>query len=317
MLNYKKIIRKFKSSDKKNSVQYYVYEPTNTAPRAIVQLSHGMTEYVERYEEFADFLCEKGIVFCGNDHLGHGETVSTPEDYGFFAEENSLGYLCKDVHKLTILMKKKYGDLPYFLFGHSMGSFIARAYVLKYRDYIDGLILSGSSEAPITMDFGIKFTDNIIAKKGTRYRSETIRNLIFGNYLKKIKPAATGFEWLTRDQEIVEKYAQDEKCTFVFTASGFKDLFLMLKYVSSNKWYEKFPKDLPVFIASGDRDPVGNYGIAVKSIEKKLKKKDVSDVTLKIFPHARHEILNEINREDIFDEILLWVDDNIGKSQQM
>ncbi len=307
MNSYLKSKHTFLSSNGKQEVTYYVYTPKDTIPRGVVQLSHGMTEYVERYEDFAEFLCKYGFVFCGNDHLGHGNTARTADDYGYFSEGRGLQYLCRDVRRLTLLMKKQYRHLPYFLLGHSMGSFIARAYTIRYKNAIDGLILSGSGEATPAVHIGVRIADDIIKRKGPRYRSNLFKDLVYRSYRTPLNENQTAFDWLSRDPQIVRDYTADEKCTFLFTSSAVKELFLMLNYVSSRNWYRKFPKQLPVYIFSGDRDPVGQYGLAVKAIEKKLREQQVKDVTVNLYAGARHEILNEINREEVYRDLLHWL----------
>jgi len=318
---------KFASSNGVNTIQYYVYHPQEDAsegagllrrtargpenPRAIVQISHGMCEFIERYEDFAAFLNKNGILVCGNDHLGHGSSVDSPEDFGFFGEKDGWKYMVNDLHRLTVIMKERYPDVPYFLLGHSMGSFLARAYLSKYSHELRGALIVGTSGTNPALPMAFPVTKSAIAAKGKRYRSHLINDIAFGTYNAKFKPKRTDHDWLTRDENTVDTFEADPRCSFVFTLQGFLDLFSVLKFVSDKKWAETIPVDLPVILLSGKMDPVGQYGKGVKEVHDRLAMAGVKDLIIRLYDGCRHEILNETNKETVYQDILKWIEKRI------
>lgn len=305
-MNYIKTTGSFPSTNGKDTIAYYVYTP-KTEVRGVVQISHGMCEYIGRYEEFVDFLTGKGVAVCGNDHLGHGNSVSSTEELGFFAEEEGWQYLSKDLFRMTRRMKRQFSGVPYILLGHSMGSFVARHYITVYGDELDGAAIIGTSGGEVLEKLGLGIAKSIETVKGNHFRSEKLNRLMFGLSNERISNHRTDYDWVTRDEEIVDRYNEDAYCNFIFTASGFVDLVKLLGKVSDPVWPYLVPKDLPILIASGDADPVGNYGKGVEKVYRSLKEQDC-DVSLKIYEGARHEILNEINRRDVYKDILKWLD---------
>lgn len=311
-MNYIKSSGTFNSSNGKDLISYFIYTP-KTKVKAIFQLSHGMCEFVERYRGFAKFLCENGILFCGNDHLGHGRSVASSDDLGYFGDKDGYKFLCKDLHRFTVIMKKKYPNTPYFLFGHSMGSFIARAYVAKFGNEIDGAIFCGTSGGRFLSFLGLVFPKMTATIKGKKYRSKLINKIAFMNYNKKFKGDENGNSWLTRDKSLLERFTGSEFSNFTFTVSAFEDLMKLLTFISSKYWYSLVPKELPIFLISGGDDPLGDYGKGVEKVYNKLKDNDVKNVSLKIYEGARHEILNEINKEEVYEDILEFINFNVYK----
>ncbi len=301
----------FASSNGVNTIQYYVYHPETAAPRAIVQISHGMCEFIERYEDFALFLNEQGILVCGNDHLGHGASVRTPEEFGFFAEQDGWKHMVDDLRQLTVIMKQRYPGVPYFLLGHSMGSFLARVYLSWYAKELDGALIVGTSGPNPALPASFPITKAMIALKGNRYRSDMIRNIAFGTYNTKFKPHRTEHDWLSRDEQVVDTFEADPRCTFTFTLQGFLDLFSMLKFVSDKSWASMVPVDLPVILLSGAMDPVGQYGKGVKEVHDRLALAGIKDLIIKLYEGCRHEILNETNRETVYQDVLQWIEKHI------
>lgn len=290
----------FKSADNKSNINYYVYTPDTIKekdPDAILQISHGMCEYFERYKELCEFLNLNNIVVCGNDHLGHGDS----KELGFFAHENGFNFLSDDLYTLNRLMKKTYPEIPYILMGHSMGSFIARHYTEKYPNSIDACIYMGSGGPVPISKLGIALVKMMIKIKGEKYRSEHFYDLIFGKYDSRIDNPKSKYAWLTRDESVVEEYEEDSKTHFVFTLSGFKDLITLLDIVNRKKWFDMFPKKLPVLLISGTEDPVGNYGKGVLQVYNRLIASGCENVELKLIEGARHEVINEFGKENTYN----------------
>ena len=295
----------FLSVNKVNTISGVIYVPDST-PKGILQISHGMCEYIGRYDRFMSFLANEGYIVAGHDHLGHGQS-SEEGEYGYFGAKDGYKNLVEDLHHMTLLVKAKYGDLPYVLLGHSMGSFIARLYLSDYSGELDGAIICGTG-GPVPMSSkGIKLANFLCKKKGEFYRSQKLDRMLFGSFNDRIKPKRTPKDWLTRDEFIVDKYLQDPKCMFTFTAAGFRDLMTLSTQANIARWYESLRKDLPVLLISGDMDPVGKYGKGVAKVYERLKKTGLKDVSMILYPGARHEILNELNYREVYMDIEDWI----------
>lgn len=293
------------SSDKEHNIVYYVYTP-EIPPVAVLQIAHGMCEYTECYEEFAGYLTGLGIVVCGNDHLGHGSTA-LPEDRGFFGGTGGGDHLVDDLEGLRAVMRRRYRNLPYILLGHSMGSFVARAYIIKYTDKLDGVILSGTSGGDVPLKFGLFVSGILIKLRGERYRSRWLKNLSSKNYNTRFKAEKDADSWLSKEVEIRHKYAGDERCNFIFTVRGYNDMFRLLQRVSSEEWAPSVPKGLPIFIIGGDNDPIGSYGNGIQMVCDRLQDAGIYDLTMKLYPGCRHEILNETERGTVYSDIYDWI----------
>lgn len=279
----------------------------NTKIKGIVQIAHGMAEHHKRYEDFISYLNDNGYAVFINDHLGHGKSVSDDSQLGFFGTENGWKNLVDDVKSLTEIEKNVVPDVPVILFGHSMGSFVARLYSSMYGDLINGAIYCGTAGANPAAGIGLTVVKSIIRLKGTHHRSKLINSLAFGAYNSKIKSARTAFDWLTRDDDIVDKYIEDDYCGFLFTASGYKDLMQMIVNINNPEWFSSVRADLPIYLVAGDADPVGNYGKGIKEVYHNLVSTGHSDVTIKLFADDRHEILNEKDKNDVYRSILSWI----------
>lgn len=303
----------FKSSDGIHDIAYKVYYPVG-AIKGVVQIAHGMCEHFGRYDDFANFLAKNGYVVCGNDHLGHGNSVKDNSELGYFAEKD--GWLCvvKDMFTLTKIMKKNYKDLPYILLGHSMGSFLARAYCTKYGRHLDGVVFSGTTGIIKGVPAMLAAVDGLKAIYGDRHRSNKLNTLVFGNYNREIEDSDSPYAWISRDKQVIEEHSKDEKGMFIFTLNGFENLAKLSWYISNEKWFETYNKSLPTMFISGDADPVGQYGEGVQEVYDKLK--DYScNVKIKLYPGARHEVLNEINKQEAYDELLAFFDNCVdGKN---
>lgn len=295
------------SSDGVNTLHVYKWKGENP-PKAVVQLSHGMTEYLLRYEEFAEFLVDSGYAVVGNDHLGHGLTAKDDNDLGYFGSGKNHTVV-KDLFEVTKYIRKEWGeDIPVFLFGHSMGSFLARQYIMTYPDEMCGAIICGTGYQPaFILEMGRFLTGLIGLIKGERHRSEMLTNIAFGAYNKRIANPETVSDWLTKDKEIVAKYRADKFCTFTFTVNGYSTLFNTIKFIQKESNIRKISQSLPVFLISGAEDPVGTYGEAVKKVYENLKSHGLKDVSMKLYEGDRHEILNETDRKSVMEDILTWL----------
>lgn len=276
--------------------------------KAVFQIVHGMAEHGERYEDFAKFLCQKGFAVVVDDHMGHGKSVKSDDELGYFGDDMGWDTLVEDERTITEFIKKEIPETPIVFFGHSMGSFIAREYIRRYGtdEKIKATIFCGSSGKNPAAPIAIRLAGMIAKKKGKMHRSEFINKIAFGTYNSKIPNAKTAFDWLTSDSEIVDKYIADKYCGFLFTAAGYKDLFTILHKVSGKDWYNEVCNDIPILVTAGEDDPVGTYGKGIKEIYNGLIEAGKKDVTLRLYPAMRHEILNEKERATVYEEIADW-----------
>lgn len=294
------------SQDGINQLHCVVWEPDGEV-KGVLQISHGMVEYIERYERFAEFMTEEGFVVLGNDHLGHGKSVRD-EKFGYFAKEDASKILVDDLYQITKQMKEKYEGLPYFVMGHSMGSFIIRRYIMTYGSEVDGTIIMGTGGQPgVVLAFGKLAVKALKAIRGEHYRSRLVDYLSFSGYNRKIKNARTDKDWLTKDEGIVDAYRKDPFCSFIFTLNGFETLFSTLSFIQNKKNISKIPKELPVFFVAGEEDPVGNYGKGVKKIYKTYHTHQLKDIEIKLYESDRHELLNETDYLAVSQDILSWI----------
>lgn len=282
--------------------------PANPADiKGVIQIVHGMAEHTDRYLDVAKYLCDRGYAVIMNDHAGHGRSVKTDEDNGYFCDKDGWLRLVDDVYEVTKLAKKEYPGKKIIIWGHSMGSFLTRKYIVKYKNAVDAVILCGTSGANPGAAAGIILAGLIGTFKGKKYKSKLINNIAFGTYNKRFT-GNTGFEWLSVNEDNVTKYVADPKCGFLFSAAGYKDLFSVLKDVSSDEWYKEVPADLPIKLISGTDDPVGNYGKGVQEVYDKLKASGHKNVSIKLYPGLRHEIHNEKTNAEVYCDIADFAD---------
>jgi len=290
------------STDGKSKLHLSLWDP-ETKPVAILQIVHGMAEYVDRYENFAQYLCKRNILVVGNDHIGHGQSAN-PEDYGYFGESDGWQHFIDDVEKVRIEVDKVYPNTPHYILGHSMGSFITRCYLAKYGN-VKKAIIMGTAGANPSVGMALNMVAFLRRRHGDRYKSQMITALAFGSYNKKIKNPISPTAWITRDLDIVRKYDEDPASGFTFTLAGYADLFRLLKYMSQDECYQKAPKDVPLFICAGSSDPVGNYGQGPTEVAEKykvLRGAGDGEVTLKLYPNMLHEVLNEFGKEEVMND---------------
>ncbi len=298
----------FGSADGRTRIHGVRWEPEGAGVAGVVQIFHGMVEFIDRYEEFAQFLAERGFVVTGNDHLGHGGSIVSREDYGFFSEKDGNRTVLKDVHHLKRMTEKLYPNVPYFIVGHSMGSFLLRQYLCMYGKELKGAVIVGTGTKPAAvLKAGRALCRAEAALHGWRYRSPLIDKMAFAGYNKHFKPARTGSEWLTKDTAVVERYVSDGRCTFRFTVNGFYNLFFSIGQASKESNLRKMPRDLPILFASGKEDPVGNYGKGVGQVYRRFLAAGMKKVSLRLYEADRHEILNETDRAVVYEDIYRWL----------
>ena len=279
--------------------------------RAILQLSHGMVEFIDRYKPLAEYLAAQGILVTGHDHLGHGGSIRTKDDYGYFAEPDGNRAVLDDLHMLTVRTKELYPGVPYFLLGHSMGSFYARQYLCEYGHELDGAIIMGTGFQPKALVLFAKTLCRVLAVfHGWQYRSKFVANMSFLGYNKGLEGRTT-HDWLNRDQTEVDKYLADERCTFIFTLNAYYSMFSGILRLHDPAFLNRMPKDLPLYFLAGDADPVGERGEGVRRAIQSLQAVGVKNIQSKFYPGARHELLVETNKLEVFADIAAWLNAQI------
>ena len=279
--------------------------------KAVVQIIHGIAEFIERYDEFAGYLNSLGYLVVGEDHMGHGQSVGSEGTQGYFhggwfaAVEDSVSLLRRT--------KAEFPDVPYILFGHSMGSFMTRTILCRYQDLgLTAAVICGTGWQPRGMLPGaIAVCRAVCARVGEENPSQTLQNLVFGSYNAHVEHPRTEYDWLTRDQRIVDEYIAHPSCGFTASAGLLRELLRGIRYVEQKENLERMDKKLPILFVAGGEDPVGSYGKGVKKCAAEFRKAGMEDVTLRLFPLCRHEILNEINRQEIFEFIARWMEKKI------
>lgn len=306
----KKYTEKIASKDSKNSLNTVIWE-TEKEPVGVLQIVHGMAEYIDRYDNFAKYMTEHGFNVIGHDHLGHGYSVSDERDYGFFAEENGDKIIIEDMHSVTQYAKEKWEELPNFILGHSMGSFCLRQYLTKYSNDVFGAIIMGTGWIPSAAALlGKTIATNTCKSKGSHTVNPLLIKLTLEPYNKPFAPARTNCDWLSRDEKQVDLYVNDKLCGFDFTAGAYKDFFTVLEKIAKNRQLIGMRKSLPILITSGSVDPVGGKK-ACEKLNAQYKRCGIDDVTLKLWENDRHEILNELDKSDVYDYIYNWLKSKI------
>ena len=279
------------------------------APKAAVQFVHGMAEHGERYEGVAQALCDAGFDVWVTDLLGHGKSVAGEEDLGYFGEKQGWLKVIMDLRHMTGIMRESYPEgFPLFMYGHSMGSFYARAYCERFSDDLAGAVFCGTSAPNPAAAAGILMAKIVALFKGDKHRSQLLDSIAFGTYNKRIEKPRTKFDWLETDEKEVDKYIADPLCGFVFTAKGFLDLFSLLKSVSTKNWFTSMPYQFPLLLVAGQEDPVGQYGAGVELVARRLREAGSNRVTCTVFPGMLHEILLEVGRAQVYEAVVEWME---------
>ena len=277
-------------------------------PRAVVQILHGIAEFVERYDDFANFLNDQGVLVVAEDHMGHGQSINGDGIQGYF--HGGWFTAIEDSVQLMADTKAEFPDLPYILFGHSMGSFMARTILCKYPDCgLTGAVICGTGWQPAAaLPAMVKMLEGISKLSDETKPSEMLQKLVFGSYNKKVEHPRTPYDWLTRDDKIVDAYIAHPLCGFTPTAGLMREMTRGIHYIQQKKNLEAMNKQLPVFFIAGGDDPVGPYGKGVHTCAEAFRKVGMEDVSVRIYPLCRHEILNEINREQVYQDVWKWIE---------
>ena len=291
--------------------EYTAEGVTQTNAKGVVQIVHGMCEYKERYEDFIDYLTQNGYIVFAHDHRGHGGSVTANENLGYFGDKKGEA-IVDDAALVTDEIRRLYPGLSVTLFGHSMGSLVVRAYIQKYEEKIDKLIVCGSPSKNSLAGFGLMLNGVISAFRGKKYRSRLMANASTGGGNDKF-PGEGKNAWLTRDKTVVEKYNADEKCNFVFSCNGFSNLLHLVKNAYKKKKYPAKHSDLPIFFMAGADDPVIGSEKKWLAAQQFLRDVGYKNVTGKLYPKMRHEILNELGKEEVYADALAFIEKSAEK----
>ena len=295
----------------KGRIHYCKWTPDGEI-KGILQIVHGIAEFVERYDDFANYLNSQGYLVVAEDHMGHGKSIGGGSTQGFF--HGGWFAAVDDTMKLMKDTMAEYPGVPYVLFGHSMGSFMARTILAKYPDCgIAAAVICGTGWQPEAALPALETVMNrVCAKVDETAPNEKLQNLVFGNYNRKVEHPRTEFDWLTRDAQMVDDYIAHPMCGFTASAGLLRELVKGLRYIEKKENLNNMSKSLPVFFIAGGDDPVGNYGKGVRKAADAFGKAGMQDVSVRIYPLCRHEILNEINREEIYEDVAQWLKEKIG-----
>lgn len=272
-------------------------------PQGILQLVHGMAEHRERYHDFMDYCAKQGLIVLIHDHRGHGASVKSSDDYGYFGK-HGVEAIIQDVHQMTAYLRERFPGLPLTLFGHSMGSLVVRCYTQEYDQDIDGLIVCGSPSKRVGAGAGRMVAKLLQVFRGSHYRSDFVNRLAFGGYNKKFPEATSPNSWIVSDPAVVEAYDADERDGFVFTLAGFETLFGLIKRAYRKSGWRLAHPDLPIFFIAGEDDPCiispADFAKAVNF----MRDRGYQRVTSKLYPHMRHEILNEVGKTEVWQDVV-------------
>lgn len=277
--------------------------------RAVVIIHHGMAEHINRYADYVKHLTDMGYAVFMHDMANHGKSNQKTELLGYFGENDGYKNLVKDLKTVYDLAKKEFPDKKIIMFGHSMGSFIVRCFDCAYPGASDASVYMGTGGSNPAAGMGKAISNLIASIKGSTYKSKMLDKMTFGSFNKKTDKK-TSFDWLTRDSAIVQKYIDDDYCGFLFTVKGMNDLVNLNVWANSAECYNTVKKDLPILLVAGADDPVGAYSKGVNEVADKMKASGHTNVTVKLFPGCRHEVLNETNRQEVYEGIDAFLNAN-------
>lgn len=295
-------------------IQAYKWLPSQE-PRGVLQLAHGMAEHAQRYGPFARFMTNHGFAVYANDHRGHGQTTLLHGQKGFFANSDGWDTVVQDMRLLTTLIQLNHSQhLPLFLMGHSLGSLLSRSYAQRYGSQLTGLIISGTSL--VSKPF-LRLASLLVSwqlrRKGARTESPLLHSFTFGPYIRSVNPRRTDWDWLSRDCSAVDDYIADPLCGCVFTTGYYQDLAHGLEDVCNGANLKHIPETLPILLLAGGRDPVGSYGVDAMRLGRKLQSTGAREVSCNVYAGARHELLNELNKDEVYADILQWMEANVKR----
>ena len=299
-------MKNFKALDGK-TIYFQEWLPVEE-PQAVVQIIHGMAEHSGSYEELSLYLVKRGYAVYCNDHRGHGQTAGNQEDYGYLADNDGWQLLLDDLHQLSDIISDKYHHVPFFLYGHSMGSSLAQGYLLEWGESVDGVILSGTPiQSGILLSIGKKIAKREISKNGARYRSRRLSDLSFGSYNRKFKKPETAYDWLSRDKEKVAAYIADPYCGGTFTSGFFYDMMGGMQSLCNTDKMKNIPHDLAFLFITGERDAVNSNARGVWKRIQFYERHGFFDIEAIFYPDSRHDLKLELNREMIFADMVTWL----------
>ncbi|BAK98592.1 putative hydrolase [Oscillibacter valericigenes Sjm18-20] len=295
------------SRDKKTALHTVEWLPEGR-PRAVLQISHGVSEYILRYGDFAGFLTARGFAVVGNDHLGHGQSVAQGASRLYFGATGGWNTAVDDLYALRCLESQKFPDLPYFLLGHSMGSFLARTYLIRYPGVVDGAILMGTGQmSPALVAAGRAISAAEGRRVGEKNPSPVIQKLAFEAYNKAFAPNRTAFDWVSSDAAVVDSYVADPYCGGNPSVGLFREMLGGIAFITKQSNVEQMNRNTPVLFVSGEEDPVGERGKGVRRAYQSFHRAGVRDLTMKLYPGARHEILNDVCRTEVYGDLAAWL----------
>ena len=308
----------YPSSDGMTRIHAIMWEPDGE-PVGIVQIIHGMVEFIDRYDEFARYLTEHNFLVCGEDHLGHGESVISDEYHGYFGR-NGNAWVIADIHKLRTIMQKEYPGVKYLMLGHSMGSFLVRQYITEengdYAKGLSGVVVMGTGWQPDAVLRMGKAIARMLGTDKVGKEAKLIDVISFGQYLKKIPDARTLSDWLTKDNDIVDKYVANPWNQFHFTPNAYYHMFAGMQKAHDTKRMKNLPEGLPLLLTSGAEDPVGNWGEGVRKAYQVYVENSPCTVDIRLYEDDRHEILNETDREEVFEDLRAFFDHCLGEYKE-
>jgi len=301
---------RYPSSDGIHSVYVREWIPEGKV-RCILQITHGVADHIRRYDHVAQFLSDQGVWVCGEDHLGHGHTASDGK-YGYFASEQGWELVIQDIHQLRQQMEARCPGVPYVMLGHSMGSFLIRTYLLRGYAPLDGVVLSGTGQEFSGVVWCGKTLSALLAKlRGGEYVSKLVYDLSMGAYNNQFKPVRTSADWVSRDEEQVDIRVADPWCSFMPTVQLYVDMLGALQHLAKQSNLVGMDPNIPVYFFSGDQDPVGGQGKGVNHVADMFRTAGCKDVEVKLYPGGRHEMFNEINRQEVMDDLLCWLENRV------
>lgn len=291
------------STDNIHTLMGKIYIPEGEI-KGLFHIIHGMTEHIDRYSGFMTYMAENGYVCFGYDNLGHGKTARDDSELGFFAHKDGWKYLVRDVLAFENAVKTIYPDKKLYLFGHSMGSFIARLAAESFGEIYEKVIFCGTAGKNPLAAAGLLLT-NLLKLKGEKYISKTVQDMAFGSYNRRFE-GISNYDWLTTDRQVIEKYSADKYCTFKFSVSAMHDLIKLIDLCNKKAWFKDIKKDLSILLIAGSEDPVGNYGKGIKEVYNKLIKNG-SKAQMKLYEGFRHEIHNDYCSQEVMTDILNFI----------